>query len=71
MLHPARRHIRYTEALLVGLLPAVGSLAYPVQMHAKHPELLLRDAASRAGRWMPIYGEKTLDSKSGQSGCPA
>jgi len=61
MFHPSRRHIRYTEALLVGPLPVVGSLAYPVQMRATHPELselLLREAASRIGRVVPIYGGK-------------
>ncbi len=51
----------YRDALLVGILPVVGSLAYPVQMHAKFPVLsnfLLRDFAARCGRWLPIYGGK-------------
>jgi len=51
----------YRDALLVGILPVVGSLAYPVQMHCKFPDLsqfLLRDFASRVGRWLPIYGGK-------------
>jgi hypothetical protein len=49
----------YLEALLVGMLPVVGNLAYPVQMYAKYPELstfLLRDSSARMGRWIPIYG---------------
>jgi hypothetical protein len=61
MVHPSRRRIRYFEALAIGALPTVGSLAYPVQMRASHPELsalLLRDAASRLAQWMPIYGGK-------------
>ena len=61
MLHPSRRHIRYFEALLIGPLPIIGSLAYPVQMRASHPELsefLLREAASRIGRMIPVYGGK-------------
>lgn len=51
----------YRDALLVGILPVVGSLAYPVQMHAKFPVLsnfLLRDFAARCGRWLPVYGGK-------------
>jgi hypothetical protein len=61
MMHPSRRHIRYVEALAIGPLPVIGTLAYPVQMWASHPELsnlLLRDAASRIGRIVPIYGGK-------------
>jgi hypothetical protein len=61
MAHPPRRHIRYFEALVIGALPTAGSLAYPVQMRASHPELsalLLRDTASRLAQWMPIYGGK-------------
>jgi hypothetical protein len=59
MLHPSRRHIRYAEALLIGPIPVLGSLAYPVQIRASHPELsafLLREAAARFGRSLPIYG---------------
>lgn len=51
----------YRDALIVGILPVVGSVAYPVQMHCKFPELslfLLRDFASRLGRMIPIYGGK-------------
>lgn len=55
-----RQPIRdYREALLVGAMPVVGSLAYPIQMYASFPEVslfLLRDIASRAGRAVPIYG---------------
>jgi hypothetical protein len=49
----------FADALVVGTLPVVGSLAYPVQMYSKHRELscfLLRDSAARLGRWLPIYG---------------
>ncbi len=51
----------YRDALIVGILPVVGSIAYPVQMHCKFPDLslfLLRDFASRLGRMIPIYGGK-------------
>jgi hypothetical protein len=61
MAHPSRRHIRYIEALAIGPLPVLGSLAYPVQLRASHPELselVLRDAASRLGQLVPIYGGK-------------
>jgi hypothetical protein len=56
--HPASD---YRDALLVGVIPVVGSLAYPVQMHAKFSGLsmfLLRDFAARVGCWLPIYGGK-------------
>ena len=49
----------YGEALLVGALPVVGNLAFPVQMFASHPELsifLIRDAVARLSRCLPIYG---------------
>ncbi|MBX3423312.1 MAG: hypothetical protein KF752_17270 [Pirellulaceae bacterium] len=51
----------FRDALLVGLLPTVGSLAFPVQMHASCFELstfLLRDFAAKVGRALPIYGGK-------------
>jgi hypothetical protein len=51
----------YRDALIVGTLPVVGSIAYPVQMHCKFPDLslfLMRDFASRLGRMLPIYGGK-------------
>lgn len=51
----------YRDALAIGILPVVGSLAFPVQMYSKFPALsifLLRDFASRVGRWLPIYGGK-------------
>jgi len=53
------RGVRYGEALAVGILPLVGSLAFPVQMYAAHKQLaifLIRDNAARLGRWIPIYG---------------
>ncbi len=51
----------YRDALVVGIVPVVGSLAYPVQMYAKFSDLslfLLRDFAGRVGCWLPIYGGK-------------
>ncbi len=51
----------FRQALLVGILPVVGSLAYPVQMHARFSHLslfILRDFAGRVGCWLPIYGGK-------------
>ncbi len=51
----------YIDALLVGMLPVVGTLAYPVQMYSKYRALsafLLRHNAARLGRWLPIYGGK-------------
>lgn len=53
------QHIPHTEALAMGLLPVVGSVAYPLQMFATRPKLstfLIRDAASRLGQRLPIYG---------------
>lgn len=51
----------YRDALIVGALPVVGSIAFPVQMFCKFPGLslfLVRDFASRLGRFIPIYGGK-------------
>jgi hypothetical protein len=51
----------YRDAIVVGALPTVGSLAYPTQMYATFPQLsgfLLRDFASSVGRLLPIYGGK-------------
>ena len=53
------RHIPHGEALAVGLLPVVGSIAFPLQMFATRPKLstfLVRDAASKLGQRVPIYG---------------
>jgi hypothetical protein len=61
MLLRKRPAVDYLDALLVGTLPTIGSLAYPVQMYSKYRELsvfLLRDSAARVGRWVPIYGGK-------------
>lgn len=52
-------HVRHREALAVSGLPFVGSIAFPLQMYASRPELatfLIRDAASRVGCKLPIYG---------------
>ena len=51
--------IPHTEALITGLLPVVGSIAFPLQMFAARSDLstfLIRDAASKLGRRVPIYG---------------
>lgn len=61
MLVSGRPAADYRDALAVGILPVVGSLAYPVQMYSKFPELslfLMRDFAGRVGCWLPIYGGK-------------
>ena len=51
--------VPHAEALIVGLLPTVGTLAFPLQMFTSHRDLsifLIRDAAARLGRHLPIYG---------------
>ena len=51
--------IAHGEAFLVGLLPMIGSIAFPLQMYSQSNELstfLIRDAASKLGRRVPIYG---------------
>jgi hypothetical protein len=52
-------NVPHGEALLAGLLPVVGSAAFPLQLFAARSELstfLIRDAASKLGRRIPIYG---------------
>lgn len=47
------------HALIVGCLPTVGTSAFAIQMAAFQPhlsEFLIRDAASKIGRNLPIYG---------------
>ncbi len=59
MFRNGRRGLQYGEALLIGMLPVLGNLAYPVQMYASHRRLstfLIRDSAARLARWLPIYG---------------
>ncbi len=59
MLRNGWRGLKYGEALLVGMLPLFGILAYPVQMFASHRRLstfLIRDCAARIARCLPIYG---------------
>jgi len=54
-----RREVAYADALLIGMLPVLGNLAYPVQMYSSHKRLttfLMRNLAARLGRWFPIYG---------------
>ncbi len=61
MMSSGRPVADYRDALVVGILPVIGSLAYPVQMYAKFPALslfLMRDFAGRVGCWLPIYGGK-------------
>lgn len=53
------QQIPHGEAFLTGLLPVVGSVAFPMQMFSARPRLstfLIRDAASKLGRRLPIYG---------------
>lgn len=55
---PARN---FRDALIVGTLPTVGTLAFPVQMGSSCPHLtafLMRDFASQLGRFVPVYGGK-------------
>jgi hypothetical protein len=54
-----QQRIPHAEAFLAGVLPVVGSVAFPLQMYAARSELstfLIRDAASKLGRRVPIYG---------------
>lgn len=53
------QQIAHGEALVTGLLPVVGSVAFPLQMFSARPSLssfLIRDAASKLGRRVPVYG---------------
>ncbi|MEO2018952.1 MAG: hypothetical protein ABGZ53_31785 [Fuerstiella sp.] len=59
MIGNARQGTAYGEALLIGTLPVIGNLAFPMQMYSSHPRLstfLIRDAAARLSRMFPIYG---------------
>lgn len=59
MISIKRRNISYRIALFFGMIPALGTLAYPVQMYASCRELsiyLMRHILSRIGRSIPIYG---------------
>ena len=52
-------HIPHGEALVMGLLPTLGSLAFPLQMFSARPHLstfLIRDGASKLGQRVPVYG---------------
>jgi len=54
-----KEHVPHGEALISGLLPTIGSVAFPLQMFTTRPKLstfLIRDAASMLGRRLPIYG---------------
>ena len=53
------QHVPHGEAVMMGLLPNIGSLAFPLQMFSTRPRLstfLIRDAASKLGQRIPIYG---------------
>lgn len=61
MFTPRHRHISYKVALAVGIIPAFGTLAYPLQIYWRCKELsmfLVRDALSLFARSIPIYGGK-------------
>lgn len=52
-------HIPHGEAFVMGLLPTVGSLAFPLQMFSARPHLstfMIRDGASKLGHRVPVYG---------------
>lgn len=54
-----RRDVPHGEALAVGLLPIIGSLAFPLQIFSTRRHLstfLIREAASKIGRRIPVYG---------------
>ncbi|MDG2013808.1 MAG: hypothetical protein P8J33_09900 [Pirellulaceae bacterium] len=56
-----KRHVRHAEALWISGVPTLGSLAFPLQMFLVRPGLstfLIRDAASKLGSVLPIYGGK-------------
>lgn len=51
--------VPHGQALLIGMIPTVGSLAFIVQMWSSNPKVsqfLLRDLACRLARKIPIYG---------------
>ena len=59
MLGKSGKGTAYGEALLVGTLPVLGNLAFPIQMYSSHPRLstfLIRDAAARLSQLFPVYG---------------
>jgi hypothetical protein len=52
-------HIPHGEAFVMGLLPTLGSLAFPLQMFSARPHLstfMIRDGASKLGQRVPVYG---------------
>ena len=66
ILRSGRPTADFRQALLVGMFPVVGSLAYPVQMYAKFSELsvfLLRDFAGRLGCWLLAAGFRLTAEK--------
>jgi hypothetical protein len=54
-----RKRISYRNALLIGMLPQVGVLAYSMQMAGVHPKLsrfLVLSQAARFGSRIPLFG---------------
>ena len=54
-----RVSVPHGEAAVIGLLPTVGTAAFPIQMYAARKTLstfLVRDIASKFSQRMPIYG---------------
>ncbi|KAA5538770.1 hypothetical protein FYK55_26595 [Roseiconus nitratireducens] len=54
-----RQRVPHGEALLVGLIPTLGSSAFAVQMWSSNraaSSFLIRDMAARVGRHLPVYG---------------
>ena len=61
MIRNRRSGTAYGEALVVGMVPVLGTLAFPIQMYAADRALstfLIRDAMARLSRMIPIYGGK-------------
>ena len=56
-----RRHLGYAVALVFGLMPVLGSFAFPLQMYAECRGLsifILRHLLAKIGHAIPIYGGK-------------
>ena len=59
MIRNRRNDTAYGEAFVVGMVPVLGTLAFPIQMYAADRTLstfLIRDATARLSRMIPIYG---------------
>jgi hypothetical protein len=56
-----RRELSYVVALMFGLIPILGSFAFPLQMYAQCRDLsifLIRHLLAKIGHAIPIYGGK-------------